>query len=421
MLQSPILFPPTSSRARKSWPPVIDEVANKHAHRVRFNLGVGTPFFGPASQVVSNLPTILGPGHNSADLSRYGDILGDEKLRQLWANVLVQGYNGYVFDETKLKPLDEALPHHELMITAGANQAFMNVVLALCDSGDEVLLILPYYFSHFNALVMTDVRPVFVPVEKTSFMPKIQDIKKRFTTRSRALVIVNPANPSSIVYPKELLERIASLCREQGIWLIIDEAYREFAYDSPTNLTYSPSAEDGIINIYTASKAYGMAGWRIGAVKYPKRLSPDMKKSQDTIPTHAARFSELVALENLKYNPVSNSRSRSHIAELNEVRLVLTRALSKVYKNSSLEGLFVVPNGAYYFFVPYKTKDGEPASKESDTRVVDYLAEKHGVLVTPGFTFGMCGYVRLSYGCVRLSRAEELADVLAAGLKALVS
>lgn len=409
--------PVSSRRVRQAWPPVVDNIINKYGNRVRFNLAPGAPYFGMCDEVRLKVAALLGARQNTADLSRYGDVLGSLALRQSWASVILHGYDSDSLHVPAPKDIECLLPRHELMITAGANQAFVNVILALCDGGDEVLLILPYYFSHYNALAVTGVTPVCVPVDKRTLLPHVASIRERISGRSRALVVVNPGNPSGKVFDRVLMDSITRLCRDQKIWLIIDEAYREFAYESTAQLAYSPSADDGIIHIYTMSKAYGLAGWRIGAVMYPKRISEEMRKVQDTIPTHPAKFSEAVALEALRYNPVAHSIERpSKVVQLGEVRKVFVRALRRVYRNSILADRFVVPDGAFYFFLPYNTLDGELPSRRSDMQVVEYLATQHNILVSPGFTFGMEGYIRVSYGCVEISSADEVSSALALGL-----
>lgn len=301
----------TSYRIQQTAAAVIDDVINQYGEGVQFNLARGGTFYGPSDIVHKKMVSLLQQDTNNVQqLSQYGDVLGTPELRKLWANVIVNGYqdqnefSAKEIDDSRLDDVDKLLPCQEIMITAGANQGFMNVILTLCDSDDEVLLILPYYFSHFSALVMTRVKPVLVPVNKKTFLPNLHDIVIRISSKSRALVIVNPGNPSGITFDEGLVKQIAKLCRSRRIWLIIDHAYREFVFGGESRILFSPTEDSGIIHLYTASKAYGLAGWRIGALLYPKTLSDGMRKAQDTIPTHASKFSQFVAQEAIRCNPL---------------------------------------------------------------------------------------------------------------------
>lgn len=417
-----------SHRIQHTAAAVIDDVINQYGEKVQFNLARGGTFYGLSDVVRKKVASLLQQDTNDVrQLSQYGDVLGMPELRKLWANVIVKGYqdrngaNAREIGDSKLDNIDELLPYQEIMITAGANQGFINAILTICDCGDEVVLILPYYFSHFNALTMTGVKPVLVPVSTENFLPDLRDIEERISSKSRALVVVNPGNPSGITLDEGLMKQIAELCKSRSIWLIIDHAYREFVFGDKPRITPSPKEVSDIIHLYTASKAYGLAGWRIGALLYPKMLSDGMKKVQDTIPTHATKFSQLVAMEAIRHNPLyEDEDSVSVISMLNEIRIAFADALQSLYRASHLEHLFVAPTGAFYFFLPYLNPNEHPSvCEEDDMRIVERLALQHGVLVAPGCAFGMTGYIRLSYGLLKPANAKEAAQALAKGLQAV--
>ena len=117
-----------------------------------------------------------------------------------------------------------------LMVTAGSNQAFLNVALAILDPDDEVILPIPYYFNHEMAIVMANAKPILVPTDN-NYQLDIDSIKKAITPRTRAIVTVSPNNPSGAVYSANLLEEINQLCAKYGIYHINDEAYEYFIFD----------------------------------------------------------------------------------------------------------------------------------------------------------------------------------------------
>ena len=120
---------------------------------------------------------------------------------------------------------------------------------------------------------MTGITPVIVPCDPCTFVPSVNDIGCRVTRRTKAVVLVNPGNPSSVVLPKTLVGNIVKLCEKMKLWLIPCESYREFTYENVVNPHHSPPVLNGIIKLYTVSKAYSLAGWREEATVHLKALS----------------------------------------------------------------------------------------------------------------------------------------------------
>ena len=161
-------------------------------------------------------------------------------------------------------------PGEPLVVTAGGNLAFMNASLAITDPGDEVIFPAPFYFNHEMAVMMAGARPVPVPTTR-DYQLDLDAIARAITPRTRAVVTVSPNNPTGAVYPEESLRAVNALCRERGIFHIHDEAYEYFTYgDAPH---FSPGSIDGAaahtISLFSLSKAYGMASWRVGYMVIP--------------------------------------------------------------------------------------------------------------------------------------------------------
>lgn len=414
----------TSSRRIPSndWPN-LPSLLTTYSH-VTYDLSVGSTHFGMSGAVKSAICADLqGSAEQYSYFSKYGSPAGLDNLRKLWANIIVNGYTftGQFSDGNlkQLPDLNHLFPNHEFMITAGANQAFVNTILATCDVEDEVLLVLPYYFSHVTALAMANVRPVFVPVDEKTFFPSIPDIQARVSSKSKALVVVNPGNPSGRVFPKQLLEQIDSFCKQNSLWLILDEAYRELVYEGPDKIVFSPLPNDNIIKMYTMSKVYGLAGFRVGGLLYPKRLSKTMVEVQDTIPTNVSHMCQRVAYHALKQNPFELGPCENNLNLMNKVRLIFAKELHAAYDSFGLSHRFVIPNGAFFFFLPYS--NAENLSQKDDLNTVRCLALEHSIFVLPGYLFGMCGYVRLSYGSVQLAEADLFAEKVRTALSSSLS
>lgn len=406
-----------SQRIAETPSAIIDELLLAHEN-VRFNLAPGSPCTVPNPTVMTHAISLLSDPAKVAALSRYDQVHGSSALRKRWANYLYNpNYSLEASLEISEQPLEKLLPEHDIMVTAGANQAFVNVMLTICDPGDDVLLPAPYYLAHKNALAMTNVHAIHVQPNLSTLLPSLQSISSAQTCRTRALVITNPNNPAGVVYPAQLLNGLSEFCARRGMYLILDEAYREYNFtaldrDSPQHPVFSPKLAPHIIKLHTMSKAFGLAGWRIGAVTYPRDLSEHMCKAQDTIPTHASNFSQAVAHFAL-------AMPFTHVFEAVCIRHIFVSALVNLYRGTPLQEKFVIPDGAFYVFTPYSF---EPTSCKTndDDYVVHRLATDFGVLVIPGYSFGLSGYVRVCYGAVHVDDAPDAAAALVNGVQSIM-
>ena len=174
-------------------------------------------------------------------------------------------------------------PDSRVVVTAGSNMGFINAILAIVDTGDEVIMPVPYYFNHEMAVVMAGARAVTVPT-KPDYQLDLDAIADAITPRTRAVVTVSPNNPTGVVYPEADLRALNAICRDRGIFHIHDEAYEYFTYGGATN--FSPGSIDGAgahtISMFSFSKGYGMASWRVGYMVMPAALWDAVNKIQDT-------------------------------------------------------------------------------------------------------------------------------------------
>lgn len=298
-------------------------------------------------------------------------------------------------------------PESAVVVTAGANMGFLNAVLAVVDAGDEVILPAPYYFNHEMAVRIAGGRPVPVPTDAAYGLDP-DAVAAAVTPRTRAVVTVSPNNPTGAVYEAAALRAVNDLCRAHGLLHISDEAYEYFLYDGATHV--SPGAFDGAaghtLSLFSLSKAYGFAGWRIGYMVVPAALLPAVKKIQDTnliCPPVASQHAALGALE------AGRAYTDAFVADLSAVRTRTQQALA------GLGSRVVVPpaRGAFYFFLRVDTPL-EPMA------LVRRLIERHRVAVIPGTTFGAADgcTLRLSYGALQPATAAEAVGRLVEGIAA---
>jgi aspartate/methionine/tyrosine aminotransferase len=221
-----------------------------------------------------DLAARLAEGAASPTQARYGTIDGDESLRAALAADINRVYGA------DLGPGDVA-------ITAGANLAFTMAITVLCGIGDQVMLPVPWYFNNAMALSMQGLEALPLPCRaEDGFVPDPDRAAALLTDRTRAIVLISPNNPTGAVYPPEVIARFAALCRSRGVWLILDESYRDFLPDTalpPHALFQDPDWREGVIHLYSFSKAYCVAGHRVGAMACGPQVRTELNKVLDTM------------------------------------------------------------------------------------------------------------------------------------------
>jgi aspartate/methionine/tyrosine aminotransferase len=297
-----------------------------------------------------------------------------------------------------------------IMVTAGANMAFMHAVLAITSPGDEIVLPAPFYFNHEMAIEMAGCRVVRVPTDDR-YQLDLDAIEQALTPRTRAVVTISPNNPSGAVLSEASLRAVNELCRTRGMYHISDEPYEYFTYGGARHVSPGSfaGAEGHTISMYSLSKAFGFAGWRIGYVAYPEALEPAMMKVQDTIlicPTIAAQVGAAAALG------VGRAFCEPHVRELASIRDIVVTELG------ALGSLAEVPaaDGAFYCLLRVHTDLGPMA-------VAERLIREHKVAVIPGHAFGMTTgcHFRVAYGALQKETVAEGVGRLVEGLRRICS
>ncbi|CAM9232903.1 unnamed protein product [Scytosiphon promiscuus] len=382
--------PQLSKRALDTEPAHIEAVLMRYAEMSPppVNLAMGVVNWDPPPAALQQMEMGMVESANH----RYGASLGLQALREEVEKKLEEE-NG----------LD--LTGQEVMITAGGNQAFAMVSLALLDPGDRVLLVRPFYCAHQCAIQLAGGTLAECGWNPQTLLPDMDQLRQEVERGVKMVVITSPGNPTGAVCPRETLDEIARLCRDNKSWLVVDEAYEHFLHDGERS--YSPCANelgcpDGIIHLFSMSKSFGLAGWRVGYAVYPSWASEEMVKVQDTLPMHACTASQKVALAALQGGGCDWARSK-------------VRSLSRCREAmwSAVQGMGgVMGKGAFYFLVPLPTDMDEDGA-------IDVLARRFGVMTLPGRAFGAPGHIRVSYGSLPEEECLIAIRKLAAGLREL--
>jgi len=370
--------------------PIIGELVRSHPGTI--SLGQGVVSYGPPREA---LDAIARFGSDVLD-HRYKPVEGIPELIGLIERKLA-AENGIAVRSSS-----------RVVVSAGGNMAFMNAVLAIADPGDEIILQTPYYFNHEMAVTMASCRAVLVPTDE-NYQLRPAAIRAAITPRTRAVVTVSPNNPTGAVYSEAALRDVNALCREAGIFHISDEAYENFVYGNARH--FSPGSIDGAgdhtISLYSLSKAYGFASWRVGYAVIPEALFDAVKKIQDTILICPPVISQRAAAGALQVGSVYCARHREALADVRGIVLTALRELG--------ERCVIPPaDGAFYFFLKVNTPR-EPLE------LVERLVREHGVAAIPGTAFGMNGgcYLRVAYGALEKQTVAEGIGRLVRGIKAL--
>lgn len=352
---------------------------------------------------------VVGYGPPPQALDRIRDFLADPQNHKYQAvhgiPPLLAQLERKLRDENKV----EIGRDRALVVTAGGNMAFMNAVLAIVDPGDEVIIVSPYYFNHEMAITIAGARPVAVPADE-HYQLRLDALEAAITPRTRAIVTISPNNPTGAVYSEESLRAVNELCRERRIYHISDEAYEYFTWNGAAHFSPAaiPGSEGHTISLYSLSKSYGMASWRIGFMVAPRPLFEPVRKIQDTnliCPPVISQWAAVGALE------AGWDYCQSRIAAIGAVRQAVLAELSDAGDVCSLPAA----DGAFYVLL-------KVAARIDSMRLVERLVREHRVAVMPGSTFGVTDHcaLRVSYGPLDLDAAREGIGRLIGGLCAIL-
>jgi len=358
------------------------------------SLGQGVVHYGPPPAAVDIAREALA----NPDTHTYGDGAGSRALI------------GAIEDKLRRDNGIEVARGSCVTVTAGANMGFLHAVLAVTEPGDDAILPVPFYFNHEMAIQMAGCTAI--PVKTVErYQLDVDAIRRAITPRTRAIVTVSPNNPTGAVYSEESLRQVSRECAERGIYHICDEVYEYFIYGSARHVSPAAfaGAERHTISLYSLSKAYGFAGWRIGYMVYPEALADAVMKVQDTVLVCPPVISQIAAVAAMEVGP---AYCRHHVHALAEIRDIVFAELR------SLEPLCTVPtvDGAFYCFLRVNA-DADPMT------VTERLIREHRVAVVPGSAFGSVDgcYFRVAYGALEKDTVAQGIGRLVTGLRRIFS
>ncbi|MBC8527573.1 MAG: pyridoxal phosphate-dependent aminotransferase [Candidatus Cloacimonetes bacterium] len=279
-----------------------------------------------------------------------------------------------------------------IMVSSGAKNCIMNILLAICNYKDEVLLPIPYWVSYLSQIIMADAIPKLVKPEKSNFKISAKNIEKNISPKVKAIIINSPNNPTGIVYSRKELEKIAKLAVRYDLIVISDEIYERLIYDKTEHISIAslPEMKNRTIVINGVSKAYAMTGWRLGYAAGPKEIINSALKIQGHSTSCANSITQRAVITALLEEDDSVEKMRR---EFEKRRNFLIEKLNSI---SNIK--CAVPKGAFYAMpdISYYLKQNKKGVKTS-VDLCDFLLENYHIALVAGSAFGIEGFVRFSY------------------------
>ena len=341
------------------------------------NMSLGEPDFNTPDHVKAAACTALDENY-----TRYTPVPGGLSLREAIVDKL-QRENGLSYGPS------------EILVSNGAKQSLCNVIMALVDEGDEVIVPAPYWVSYPQMVLLAGGTPVHVDTGiDQGFKITPEQLEKAITPRTRMLVLCSPSNPSGAVYSQAELQALSeTILRHEGLLVLSDEIYEHLNYvGAHASIASCPGMRERTILVNGVSKAYAMTGWRIGFIAAPKWIVSACSMLQGQYTSGPCSVSQKAA----------EAAWRGPQACVEQMRQAFERRRNLLVKlMRDIPGLEVsVPEGAFYLFPKCSSYFG----KTDGTRVIKtstdfamYLLEVGHVATVGGDAFGAPEYFRLSY------------------------
>ncbi|HEY0512016.1 MAG TPA: pyridoxal phosphate-dependent aminotransferase [Thermoanaerobaculia bacterium] len=293
------------------------------------------------------------------------------------------------------------------IITVGGKAALFQLALALFEAGQEVVLPSPCWVSFPEQIRFAGALPVTVPTAvEDGFRIHAGALLAAVTSRTRAILLNAPCNPTGGVMSAEDLRRVVTFAAERGLVVISDETYERFVYDGPPVSAAALAAEfpETVVVVGSFSKTYAMTGWRIGYLLGPAAIVHAVENIQSHATSNPTSFAMVGALAALRQ---AEPEVETMLAEYRVRREMIARGLNQI------PGFQCRPPAGAFYALP-RVADCYGPGREDSTALAEFLLEQAAVAVVPGAAFGADGHIRLSFACSRATLAEGLERIAAA-------
>ena len=278
----------------------------------------------------------------------------------------------------------------ECVASVGGKHAIFNLTQVLINPGDEVIIPLPYWVTYYDVVNFAGGKPVLVETrEEENFALTAAQVEHAITPKTKLIIVNSPCNPSGALVEREEFEKIAHLARKRGVWLMTDECYCRFLYDSePYSVASLPDMKNTIIVAGSLSKTYAMTGWRIGFTLAPAAVCNAIIKLQSHSTSNPTSIAQKGAIEAL------NADQGTVDVMLAEYRKRRDYALNRLRAMPGVK--CAEPRGAFYVY-PNISCALSPNGVRTPLEFADKLLAESHIAVVPGEAFGTEKHVRIAY------------------------
>jgi aspartate/methionine/tyrosine aminotransferase len=348
----------SSEKAARFTESVIREMTRLAQLHQAVNLSQGFPDFAAPEELKEAARQSI-----ADDVNQYAITWGSKSLRDAIARKFERLYG---------VPVD---PEREVTVTCGSTEAMIATLLAVLDPGDEVVSFEPFYENYGPDAILSGAHPRFVSLRPPDWSFDPAELERAFSSRTRAIIVNTPHNPTGKVFTREELETIAALCQKHDALAITDEIYEHILYGGSRHVPMAslPGMAARTITINGMSKTYSVTGWRVGWALAPPALTNSIRKVHDFLTVGAAAplqeaGARALALPDSYYVGLAEGYARRRERLLG----TLERAGFRTYP----------PAGAYYVMT-----DTTALGWNDDVAFARYLVEEIGVAVVPGSSF----------------------------------
>jgi len=300
----------------------------------------------------------------------------------------------------------------QVLVTNGGKQAVANAFAVLCDPGDEVIVLAPYWTTYPESIHLAGGTPVVVSSdEATGFRSSVEDLERAWTPNTKALLFVSPSNPTGAVYPRQEIEAIGRWAVDKGIWVLTDEIYEHLVYGGTEHHSMPvlvPELADRCLVANGVAKTYAMTGWRVGWLIGPTDAIAAATNIQSHETSNVSNVAQRAAL-------AAVAGGLEDVASMREAFNRRRRAIVKMLND--IEGVVCPePEGAFYAFPSVKGLLGRSIRgqrPETSAELAELCITEAKVAVVPGEAFGAPGFFRMSYALADHDLSEGVSRLAA--------
>ena len=356
---------------------VMEAAAQLRAQGVDIiSFGAGEPDFDTPDHISNAAKTALDEGK-----TRYTPASGTPTLKQAIVEKLKKD-NGLDYEAS------------QIVVSNGAKHSLFNIMMALFEDGDEVIILTPYWVTYPELVKLTGAEPVYIETKaEDNFQLTKDQLRSGITSKTKGMIINTPSNPSGAVLNKESLQAVVDVANEHDLWIISDECYEALVYDGEhVCMAGLPGGYERTITVQSMSKAFAMTGWRIGYTASTPELAKAMGKLQGQATSNPNSIAQYASEHALLTEPAFLAEWKAAFVERREYM---------VYALNAMPGVECLkPEGAFYVFPKISGLFGKKAGDvtiENDMDLTKFLIDEAHITVVPGSAFGAGEHVRLSY------------------------